>query len=109
MNSKFSEAALAEIHPHKDYYDATPEELMEWIGNLSNRLRCLETKPPLDYNPTSELSTEDYELLLGVSRDNFDKLIEFTNGLKNSANRSKRKAVAILLIKIFAVEVIRPF
>ncbi|OXA38533.1 hypothetical protein Fcan01_26735 [Folsomia candida] len=55
----------------------------------------------MDFSKDSRLTNSDYEMLLGVSMDNFDVLLAHCQGsVRNSANRSVRNSLAIFLMKL---------
>jgi len=77
----------------------TSEEISKWFGLLTCEAK--KTRKIIDFEPSSPFKSEDYELLLGVSRANFDSMMNFISGaVKTSENRSVRNALGMFLIKL---------
>jgi hypothetical protein len=74
VDGLLKEEALSQIKPGRSSALMTGKAVASWIFILTDvfcKPRCI-----LDFEGTSPLTNDDYEMLLGVSRENFDRIME---------------------------------
>ena len=88
---------LEKVEASKRYFLTTPEYIASWIQRLT--LKSLPSKHPrIDFR---EVSHEDFDLLTGITKENFDYLLHFLeNDMHASKNRSLENALGIFLLKL---------
>ncbi|OXA46806.1 hypothetical protein Fcan01_18239 [Folsomia candida] len=93
------EDVLTSLVSARDSSSLTGEQVSKWMVTLRGIIT--EKKLPIDFSKDSRLTNSDYEMLLGVSIDNFDVLLAHCQGsVRNTANRSVRNSLAIFLMKL---------
>ena len=84
-------------------------ELMELFNAVKmqsqatrEEIEKIQTNPPLQFDGSSRLTSDDYFILTGLDRDKFDSLCSYlpSSVLRHTEIRSPRTAVACLLIKL---------
>jgi hypothetical protein len=95
----FNDQAISMIHANKKHFLMEGDEITEWIKKLVN---SMDNKPIImDFSRETNFKSEDYELLLGVKKDQFFELFSICKPhLHASKNRKKENALAVLLMKM---------
>jgi hypothetical protein len=94
-----TDQALTMIKANKQHFMMEGDEITSWIKKLVNSLDNKSTI--MDFSRDSNFKSEDYELLLGVTKDEFFELYSICKPhLHSSKNRNKANAVALLLMKL---------
>jgi hypothetical protein len=100
VGKEFSDEAMDQITATTHGILMTDEELSRWILDLS--LLCKtkqEKRKRFDFNDSKNIKDEDYPLLLGVTKQNFETMLSMIRSkLHKSQNRSPREALAIFLM-----------
>lgn len=87
------------IEGTQNYILLTDEELVEWVDAITEE--ATRTKLPIDFNEDSKMTNEEYEVLTGLNREEFDTLLTYCRAdLRNSPCRTARNALAIFLLKM---------
>jgi hypothetical protein len=87
-DGKFKEEAMQQIKAVRGSSLMTGKMVSSWLSSITDVF----SKPRriLDFELPSELTNDDYEMILGVSRANFDILIgHCQSSIKRSRNRFK--------------------
>ena len=97
INNLFTEEALEQIHAEHEQSYATPEEFAQWFKNLD-----LPQQPKFKLKlQFSTLDPEDYGLLTGFSKEQFDNILSFIEiDLRNTDTRTIRDALGLFLVKL---------
>ncbi|KAK3107904.1 hypothetical protein FSP39_024854 [Pinctada imbricata] len=73
------------------------------IASLIKEIRSIakvNEKCRLDFDSSEGLSSSDYEILLGIGKEDFNDLVSHVKGIRDTKNRSVRTCIAILLVKL---------
>lgn len=98
VNGKLTPMSLQLINPSKEYTTMSAEAVTEFIHDLTDEIS--KSQLAVDFNTNSNLTSDNYKLLLGITREQFDDLMTYCKTVKSSPNRSSRNAVAMLLMKL---------
>jgi hypothetical protein len=105
----FTTAALQRIQSNEKMCEANLEELMDILNAIKSEVlpklsmvEGHENVPPLNFDDTTCLSSNNYSILTGLSRKDFDNLCSCipSVALRNTQNRTARIAIACLLMKL---------
>jgi len=97
-NKRFTPEVLKEKIILTEDTNMDSEEISEWIADLTGL--AFKKGPLIDFEYNSDLTEEDYQILTGYSKVDFDVIMGYCKSLHSSINRSKRNAVAMLLIQL---------
>jgi hypothetical protein len=98
----FSKEAMEAIVAPKHGVRMSDEKLCSWILDLSGICRKLKSEQRrYNFDDPTSVRQKDYKLLVGLTKSDFDALLpELSGQLYESSNRSKRNALAILLMML---------
>ena len=108
-NGYFTAAALQIIQKQEKTREANSEELIDIFNVMESELLPKVSKiqenhdvPPLNFEGTTHLTSDNYYVLMGLNRKDFDNLCSCIPpaSLRNTQNRAARVAVACLLVKL---------
>ncbi|CAF3390049.1 unnamed protein product [Rotaria sp. Silwood2] len=108
-NGYFTAAALQIIQKQEKTCEASSEELIDIFNVMKSellpKLSIIEGNhdvPPLNFEDTTHLTSDNYYVLTGLNRKDFDNLCSCIPpaSLRNTQNRTARVAVACLLMKL---------
>ncbi|CAF5048487.1 unnamed protein product, partial [Rotaria sp. Silwood1] len=108
-NGYFTAAALQIIQKQEKTCEASSEELIDIFNVMKSellpKLSIIEGNhdvPPLNFEDTTHLTSDNYYVLTGLNRKDFDHLCSCIPpaSLRNTQNRTARVAVACLLMKL---------
>ena len=108
-NGYFTTAALRAIERKENTYEASLEELMDTFNGVkseySQKASVVEESSnvsPLDFDSPNRLTSDNYYVLTGLNRIDFDNLCSYLPpvSLRNTPNRTACTAVARLLMKL---------
>lgn len=98
---KFSEEALERIKPTKDGVLMSDEKLTNWILEMTLLVKKQLKRKRVDFDDIENVPMEDYKLLTGLSKADFELLLEYLKGnLNNSRNRSVRNSLGMFLMML---------
>lgn len=96
---RFTDDALRLIKSDRESFIMDGDAITKWMKTLvsiSNSQSCI-----MDFSKNSQFKTEDFMLLLGVTKSQFLEIFEKCKKyLYDSKNRSRENALAILLMKL---------
>ncbi|XP_062616715.1 uncharacterized protein LOC134278416 [Saccostrea cucullata] len=97
----FTQDALEKITPLSEEVALSRTSIKDLLENSRNFV-IDRTKHRLDFDHRQALSDEDYVTLTGLSKSEFDEIMSYINDqdLRETATRSIRTCVAILLVKL---------
>ena len=108
-NGYFTPAALQIIPKQEKACEASSEELIDIFNVMKSELLPILSKtegnhdaPPLNFEDTTYLTSDNYYVLTGLNRRDFNNLCSCIppSSLRNTQNRTARVAVACLLVKL---------
>lgn len=97
-NGQLTNEALELLQPSHDCAVMDEKEARTWTHILTGL--AYKNAPLVDFRADSELTDDDYLTLTGFLRENFDTIMSYCGSLNNSSARSKRNAVAMLLLQL---------
>lgn len=97
---EFTDAAMQEITPTTHGVLMSDEELSHWILDLSQMCKMnKEKRKRFDFEDPKNVPEEDYPILLGVTKANFDTMLSIIkSSLHKSVNRTPREALAMFMM-----------
>jgi hypothetical protein len=98
QNKRFTDESLAMITGKKNEVTLTDKEIVQWVNDITSE--ALRPGRFADFGVNSDMTSDDYKLLTGLSREEFDALHGHLSGLRNTDVRTTRDALAILLMKL---------
>ena len=108
-NGYFTPAALQIIQKQEKTCEASSEELIDIFNVMKSELLPILSKiegnhdaPPLNFEDTTYLTSDNYYVLTGLNRKDFNNLCSCIppSSSRNTQNRTARVAVACLLVKL---------
>ncbi|XP_021965136.1 uncharacterized protein LOC110860413 [Folsomia candida] len=99
MGNMFTESTLQLIEGTRDNVRVTNSELVEWIDVITEE--AIRKELPINFNADSKMTSEEYEIFTGLSREQFDSVLQYCReDIRNSSVRTIRNALAIFLMKL---------
>jgi hypothetical protein len=97
---QFTDGSMDEIVATRRGVLMTDEQLSRWILDLSELCKKnKEQRKRFDFEAPNNVKDDDYHLLLGVTKPNFETILSIIkSGLHKSQNRTPREALAMFLM-----------
>ena len=93
-----SEESYQKISPSSSSLNATSDDIKELLCEV--RSIALQGSNTLNFNDGSAMTDEDYMRLTGITKTQFDQVLEYIPSLRSTSIRSSRTALALLLVKL---------